>query len=166
MLAAAAIGALAGCRLAVIIPLAVWGAILAGGLLVERWRYQGLTDDRLGCNWQATPERFVDPETGRLVTMFFQPGDWRAALRRRCRASARVPELTRRCRFSRDGAVAPAAPPCIRSSEGQPLRVMPDPAGLPLTWHRCRPAPRRTHDHSCPHLTIRSQNDNIQLVGE
>ena len=73
MLAAAAIGALAGCRLAVIIPLAVWGAILDGGLLVERWRYQGLTDDRLGRNWQATPERFVDPETGRLVTVFFNP---------------------------------------------------------------------------------------------
>jgi len=114
MLAAAAIGALAGCRLAVIIPLAVWGAILAGGLLVERWRYQGLTDDRLGRNWQATPERFVDPETGAAGHGVFQPGDWRAALRRRCRATARVPELTRRCRFSRDGAVAPAVPPCIR----------------------------------------------------
>ena len=73
MLAAAAIGALAGCRLAVMIPLAVWGAILAGGLLVERWRYQALTDARPGRNWQATPERFVDPETGRLVTVFFNP---------------------------------------------------------------------------------------------
>jgi hypothetical protein len=73
MLAAAAIGVLAGCRLAVIIPLAVCGAILAGSLLVERWRYQGLTDDRLGRNWQATAERFVDPETGRLVTVFFNP---------------------------------------------------------------------------------------------
>jgi hypothetical protein len=73
MLAAAAIGALAGCRLAAIIPLAVCGPILAGGVLVERWRYQGLTDDRPGRNWQATPERFVDPETGRLVTVFFNP---------------------------------------------------------------------------------------------
>jgi hypothetical protein len=41
--------------------------------LVERWRYQGLTDDRPGRNWQATPERFVDPQTGRLVTVFFNP---------------------------------------------------------------------------------------------
>ena len=73
MLAAAAIGALAGCRLAAMIPLAVWGAILAGGVLVERWRYQRLTDDRPGRNWQATPESFVDPETGRLVTVFFNP---------------------------------------------------------------------------------------------
>ena len=73
MLAAAAIGALAGYPLAGIVPLAVWGAILVGGALVERWRYQGLTDDRPGRNWQATPERFVDPETGRLVTVFFNP---------------------------------------------------------------------------------------------
>jgi hypothetical protein len=73
MLAGAAIGALAGCRLAAIIPLAVWGAILAGGVLVERWRYQLLAEDRPGRDWQATPERFVDPETGRLVTVFFNP---------------------------------------------------------------------------------------------
>jgi hypothetical protein len=72
-LAAAAIGALASCRLAVMIPLAVWGAILAGGVLVERWRYQALTDARPDPHWQATPERFVDPETGRLVTVFFNP---------------------------------------------------------------------------------------------
>jgi hypothetical protein len=73
MLAAAATGALAGCRLAAMIPLAVWGVILAGGVLVERWRYQALADDRPGRDWQATPERFVDPETGRLVTVFFNP---------------------------------------------------------------------------------------------
>jgi hypothetical protein len=73
MLAGAAIGALAGCRLAAMIPLAVWGAIFAGGVLVERWRYKPLADDRPGLDWQATPERFVDPETGRLVTVFFNP---------------------------------------------------------------------------------------------
>ena len=28
-------------------------------------------DDRPGRNWRATPERFVDPETGRLVSVFF-----------------------------------------------------------------------------------------------
>jgi hypothetical protein len=88
MLVAAAIGALAGCRLAAIIPLAIWGAILAGGVLVERWRYQGLTDDRPGRNWQATPERFVDPETGR------PPGH-----RRRRRAAVwTAPRLGFRCR--------------------------------------------------------------------
>ena len=73
MLAAAAICALAGCRLAAMIPLAVWGAILAGGVLIERWRYRPLTADRPGPDWQATPERFVDPESGRPVTVFFNP---------------------------------------------------------------------------------------------
>ena len=64
MLAAPAFGALFGCRLAAMIPLASWGAILAGGVLVERWRYQLLADNRPGRDWVATPERFVDPETG------------------------------------------------------------------------------------------------------
>ena len=73
MLAAAAFGALTGWRLGAIIPLALWGAILAGGVLVERWRYPLLADDRPGRDWQATPERFVDPESGRLVTVFFNP---------------------------------------------------------------------------------------------
>lgn len=73
MLAAAAFGALTGWRLGAIIPLALWGAILAGGVLVERWRYQLLAEDRPGRDWQATPERFVDPESGRLVTVFFNP---------------------------------------------------------------------------------------------
>jgi len=73
MLAAAAFGALTGWRLGAIIPLALWGAILAGGVLVERWRYQLLADDRPRRDWQATPERFVDPESGRLVTVFFNP---------------------------------------------------------------------------------------------
>jgi hypothetical protein len=73
MLTAAALCALAGCRLAATIPLAVWGAIFAGGVLFERWRYQPLADRRPGRDWQATPERFVDPETGRLVTVFLNP---------------------------------------------------------------------------------------------
>jgi hypothetical protein len=42
MLTAAALCALAGCRLAGTIPLAVWGAIFAGGVLIERWRYKRL----------------------------------------------------------------------------------------------------------------------------
>jgi hypothetical protein len=73
MLAVAALGALAGGRLAAIIPLAVWGAIFAVSVLVERWRYKPLANDRPGCDWQMTPERFVDPESGRLLTVFFNP---------------------------------------------------------------------------------------------
>jgi hypothetical protein len=73
MLAAATFGALACWRLSAVIPLAVWGTILAGGVLVERWRYRPLADNRPGGNWRATQERFVDPESGRLVTVFFDP---------------------------------------------------------------------------------------------
>jgi hypothetical protein len=73
LLVAAAICALVGCRLAAVIPLASWGTILAGGVLVERWRYQPLADDRPGRGWQTTSERFVDPETSRLVTVYFKP---------------------------------------------------------------------------------------------
>jgi hypothetical protein len=73
MLTAAGLCALAGCRLAATIPLAVWGAIFAGGVLIERWRYKRLYDGRPGHGWQPTPERFVDPETGRLVTVFLNP---------------------------------------------------------------------------------------------
>jgi hypothetical protein len=49
----------------------VWGVLLFIGLAFERWRYKPLRDERLGPQWSATDERFVDPETGRLVTVYF-----------------------------------------------------------------------------------------------
>jgi hypothetical protein len=73
MLLCAALGANAGWPLKAVIPLGLWGAILAGGLLVERWRYQRPADGRPGHEWKATSERFVDPESGQLVTVFFNP---------------------------------------------------------------------------------------------
>jgi hypothetical protein len=50
-----------------------FGALLFVGLVFERWRYKPLTDTRLGPEWVATDERFVDPETGKLVTVFYHP---------------------------------------------------------------------------------------------
>jgi hypothetical protein len=73
LLIAAAIGAITGCRPATMFPPAVLGVICAGGVLIERWRYRPLTDDHPGQGWQATRERFIDPESGRLVTVFFNP---------------------------------------------------------------------------------------------
>jgi hypothetical protein len=52
---------------------ALWAALLIVGLLVERWRYQPLTGARPGPDWVATDERFVDPETGKLVTVYYHP---------------------------------------------------------------------------------------------
>jgi len=56
---------------------AVWltgvGLILIAALAIERWRYRGLSAPRPGPDWQATGERFVDPETGKLVAVYFHP---------------------------------------------------------------------------------------------
>ena len=57
----------------VTLPLLIPGLILVGAVLVERWHYQPLGDTRPGPDWVATGERFVDPETGKLVTVFYKP---------------------------------------------------------------------------------------------
>jgi hypothetical protein len=53
--------------------LGIWAAILLVGLLIERWRYQKLSAASPGPDWQRTDERFVDPETGKVVTVYFHP---------------------------------------------------------------------------------------------
>ena len=53
--------------------LAGWGLILIVGLLIERWRYKPLAQQRPGPDWTVTDERFVDPETGKLVTVYYHP---------------------------------------------------------------------------------------------
>jgi hypothetical protein len=55
------------------IMLGVWAAIFLLGLAIERWRYQKLSAAPPGPDWQQTDERFVDPETGKLVTVYFHP---------------------------------------------------------------------------------------------
>jgi hypothetical protein len=52
---------------------AVWAAILLLAALFERWRYKPLAGRAPGPDWQLTGERFVDPETGKLVTVYFHP---------------------------------------------------------------------------------------------
>jgi len=53
--------------------LALWAMIFLIGLLIERWRYKPLVERSPGPDWQVTDERFVDPETGKLVTVYFHP---------------------------------------------------------------------------------------------
>ncbi len=53
--------------------LGIWAVVLLVGLAIERWRYKRLGATPPGPGWQQTDERFIDPETGRLVTVWFHP---------------------------------------------------------------------------------------------
>ena len=61
----------------VVIPAGIaligWGVLLLIGLLIERWRYKPLSGRNPGPDWTATGERFIDPETGKLVAVYFHP---------------------------------------------------------------------------------------------
>jgi hypothetical protein len=69
----AAVSAADGCGLGLSLRLALPGLLLIGAVLFERWRYKRLTGSRPGPEWVATEERFVDPESGKLVTVYFRP---------------------------------------------------------------------------------------------
>ena len=73
LLAGAAVLAIGGCGPGPVLRLALPGIILAGAVIVERWRYGRLASGRPGPEWIATGERFVDPETGRLVSVYYHP---------------------------------------------------------------------------------------------
>jgi len=70
--AGAAALALLGCGPAAL-GLAGWALILIVGLLIERWRYKPLAERSPGPDWTITDERFIDPETGKLVTVYYHP---------------------------------------------------------------------------------------------
>jgi hypothetical protein len=50
---------------------AFWALVLLVGILVERRRYKRVLDQPLGPDWTATSERFIDPETGAELTVYF-----------------------------------------------------------------------------------------------
>ncbi|HEX3860403.1 MAG TPA: hypothetical protein VHY35_01770 [Stellaceae bacterium] len=52
----------------------VWALLLLIGLAVERWRYKPLAEQTPGPDWAVTGERFIDPESGRMVTVYFHAG--------------------------------------------------------------------------------------------
>jgi hypothetical protein len=68
-------GAVAGaaCSSGTALRLALPGLVLMGGVLCERWRYKPLAEDRPGREWLATEERFIDPESGKPVTVYYDP---------------------------------------------------------------------------------------------
>lgn len=73
LLAGAIALAAAGCPIIAIWRLLVPGLVLVGAALVERWRYKRLGGMPPGREWVATEERFVDPETGKLVAVYYRP---------------------------------------------------------------------------------------------
>ena len=54
--------------------LLIWGAVLLAAIVYERFRYKPLADAAPGADWQRTSERFVDPDSGKTVTVYLQPG--------------------------------------------------------------------------------------------
>lgn len=54
--------------------LAIPGFVLFLAMLAERYfRYKPVTPGSPGPGWVETPERFIDPETGKEVTVYYQP---------------------------------------------------------------------------------------------
>jgi hypothetical protein len=48
------------------------GAVVLLGTVFERWRYRAILT-RASPGWQRTDERFVAPDTGKRVTVFYDP---------------------------------------------------------------------------------------------
>ena len=53
--------------------LLIWGTVLLAAILYERFRYKPLANVAPGAGWQRTDERFVDPDSGKTVTVYLQP---------------------------------------------------------------------------------------------
>jgi hypothetical protein len=53
--------------------LLVAGGVITVGTLGERVLYKPLRREKPGPGWVKTTERFVDPDTGKTVEVFYQP---------------------------------------------------------------------------------------------
>jgi hypothetical protein len=54
------------------LPFAIWGGCIAAAVLVERWRYRA-RQSAPDSAWQKTPERFIDPESGQAMQVYYDP---------------------------------------------------------------------------------------------
>lgn len=54
------------------LPGLVWGVLIVAGVAFERWRYKPAVTTA-GANFVATPERFIDTDTGRPVQVYVDP---------------------------------------------------------------------------------------------
>lgn len=55
------------------IELVAFGVLLAIGTAFERWRYRPPVRPGDDGRWQRTQERFVDPESGEVLTVYYDP---------------------------------------------------------------------------------------------
>ena len=53
-------------------PVAIWGGLMLLAVLLERWRYVSARGP-LSPDWVRTEERFVDPESGETLRVFYNP---------------------------------------------------------------------------------------------
>jgi len=70
VLAGIAIAIIGGTFVIFIPHLIVGGLLLLGGLAIERWRYKPIVHQSPQTNWTDTGERFIDPETNKLVAVY------------------------------------------------------------------------------------------------
>jgi len=56
-----------------VIPAGVLGALLLLALLFERYVYKPIRTEAPGPEWRRTDERFDDPRSGQLVTVYYNP---------------------------------------------------------------------------------------------
>ncbi len=70
---AALIVAVTGGPVPAVAWLGIMGAMLLVGIVFERGRYKPATPGHPGPGWVATDERFVDPDSGKEVIVYYQP---------------------------------------------------------------------------------------------
>jgi hypothetical protein len=75
LLLGAALAAVTGLFVLLLPQLLIGGVLLIVGLAIERWRYKPVGKARPDPRWSDTGERFVDPESGAMVAVYFDPTD-------------------------------------------------------------------------------------------
>jgi hypothetical protein len=73
LLAAAAVTACFSAPFLVVVWLGGVGLALTVGILFERKRYKPAESVPPAADWVATDERFLDPDSGETVTVFYRP---------------------------------------------------------------------------------------------
>lgn len=73
LLLGAGIAAFTGLFVMLLPQLLFGGLLLVVGLAIERWRYKPLLRTGPDPRWSDTGERFVDPGSGQLTAVYFDP---------------------------------------------------------------------------------------------